>query len=55
MSLDVYETKRLVKELLELFNDYKLVQTTRTTILRISPTSDPTGTETVVEYTIKQR
>jgi hypothetical protein len=55
MSLDRYDIKYLVEELLEKFENYKVIQTTRTNIIRTSSTSEPTGHETVVEYTIKRK
>ena len=53
---DAYEVRDLVKILLELGNDYKLVKTTKKAINKTSDNSEePTKLETVVEYTIRKR
>jgi len=55
MGLDVYDIKRLAKELPEILIDYKIVQTTRTTILKADNATEPTGHETTVEYSLKRK
>lgn len=54
-TIDPYELERLMKRFFECLDEVKLVKTTRTTVIQLSSTSNPTGTETVVEYTIKRK
>jgi hypothetical protein len=56
MSLSRYDISELIKkDLLPMFQDYKLVQTTRTTMIQLSSISNPLGQQTVVEYTIEKK
>jgi hypothetical protein len=52
---DVYYIKALIENIFDKLQDYKIVQTTKTTVIQLSPTSHPIGHETVVEYSIKRK
>lgn len=54
-TIDPYELERLMKQFFKCLDEVKLVKTTRSTVLRSTKDTEPYGSETVVEYTIKRK